>query len=250
MNKPRTMLLAFAFLLLARPVFPSSLSFTGSLAGPTTPFELTFYLSAPSSVAIQTWSFGGGTNAAGHLIGAGGFDPMVSLFSGPAATASIITLYGDPAADADTLSSANSFVGNCPPAGTVTIGTGTGSDVCGDDFLYLPTLGAGVYTLVLTDANYVPLAVNPGPNGGSSLLSDGFTDLTGGVFQTCNQTSDGYFCITPTSNYAVDIVAPNGKLSTTPEPASLALLASGLLALAPRCRRRQRKAAASRPHST
>jgi hypothetical protein len=240
MTKSRVILLAFAFLLFTRPALADSLSFTGSLAGPTTPFEVSFFLTAPSNVAIQTWSFGGGTNAAGQLISAGGFDPMVSLFSGPKGAASIVTLNGDPAADADTLSSANSFVANCPPAGTVTIGTGAGSDVCGDDFLYIPTLAAGAYTLVLTDANYIPLAVNPGPGGGSTLLSDGFTDFTGGVFQTCNTTLDGTTtCITPTSHFAMDIVAPNGKLSNTPEPASLALLASGLLALAPLYRRRR-----------
>jgi hypothetical protein len=66
--------------------------------------------------------------------------------------------------------------------------------------------------LNLTDANYVPLAVNPGPAGGSTLLSDGFTDFTGGVFQTCNSTTDGTFCITPTSNFAVDIVDQTGAV--------------------------------------
>jgi hypothetical protein len=240
-------LLVFIILLFACPAFPNSLSFTGGLAGPSTPFETTFYLAGNSNVIIQSWSFGGGTNAAGQAISPGGFDPMVSLFSGPEGTASIITRNGDPAADADTLISADSFVGNCPPAGTVTIGTGVGSTVCGDDFLNITTLSAGVYTLVLTDANYTPLAVNPGPGGGSTLLSDGFTDFTGGVFQTCNTTSDGTFCITPSAGFAVDIVATSGGLSSTPEPASLALLGSGLLALAPLCRRRQRKAAASRP---
>jgi hypothetical protein len=97
---------------------------------------------------------------------------------------------------------------------------------------------------VLSDANYIPFAVNPGPPD-STLLSDGFADLTGGVFQTCNMTSDGTFCITPTGNFAVDIVEQSGSDltgvhadivhhsadSAVPEPASAALALICLAAL-------------------
>src|ERR1017187_4495706 len=89
-------------------------SFTGTLATPESVFEQVFTLSAPANLEIQTWSFGGGTNAAGTPILAGGFDPLVALFSGPLATATIYLTGGNPAGDADTLSS---FTGNCPPAG-------------------------------------------------------------------------------------------------------------------------------------
>jgi len=210
----------------------SFLSYTGDLADPESVFTTTFTLTATANINIATWGFGGGTNAAGAAISAGGFDPMVSLFSGPAATASIVTVSGSPVANADTLFNPPfSFVGNCPPAGLVTIGTGSGASVCGDDLLSITGLPAGVYTLVLTDANYVPFAVNPGPPS-STLLSDGFSDLTGGVFQTCNTTSDGTFCITPTSNFAVDIVDLSGSgLATVPEPQSLEFVGIGLAAL-------------------
>jgi len=208
------------------------LSATGSLSTPEDFFEQVFSLSAISNIEIQTWGFGGGSNAAGTVIPAGGFDPFVALFFGPAATASIFMSGGNPAADADTL---GGFTGNCPPAGMVTIGTGAGNSVCGDDALSLTAVPAGTYTLVLSDANYIPYAVNPGPPA-STLLSDGFSDLAGGVFQTCNATSDGTFCITPTANFAVDIVDQSGagltaQGSDVPEPAAAALTLIGLGAL-------------------
>ena len=217
----------------------SFLSYTGNLANPEDVFETSFSISATSNIEVLTWSFGGGTNRAGTVIAPGGFDPLVALFSGPIATASIVTIAGSPAADGDTLSNPPiSYVGNCPPAGMVTIGTGTGNVVCGDDRMQILGLAAGTYTLVLTDANYVPYAVNPGPPI-STLLSDGFADFTGGVFQTCNTTGDGTFCITPSSAFAVDIVDLScsvdhpgcSGLSTTPEPMSSALLGLGLAAL-------------------
>ena len=195
-----------------------SLSFTGALSSPEGVFETTFNLTAPSTVTFQTWSFGGGTNALGQAIPAGGFDPLIALFNGPVATA---TMYvdgsGNPLADADNLLNPPwSFVGNCPPAGTVAIGT---DHDCGDDLMQA-VLGAGTYTLVLTDANYIPQAVYD--NG---ALAEGFVDLTSGVFQTCDPVSNA--CITPTANYAVDIVS--AQLTTTAlEPSTLPLLCVGL----------------------
>jgi hypothetical protein len=204
-----------------------SLSYTGASATSEDYFEQAFTLSAPSTIEIQTWGFGGGTNAAGVVIPAGGFDPLVALFSGPPAAASIFMSGGNPAADADTL---GDYVGNCPPAAMLTIGTGAGSVICGDDALTVLGVPAGVYTLALSDAAYIPFAVNPGPPI-SSLLSDGFADFTGGVFQTCNTTSDGTTCITPSANFAVDIVDQTGVgLNQVPEPAA-ALTLIGLAAL-------------------
>ena len=206
-----------------------SLSFTGTLPTPEDTFTQTFSIGVTQNVDIVTWGFGGGTNAAGALIAGGGFDPLIALYSGDLSTATIVTVSGNPAAGADTLSS---FVANCPPAGTVTIGTGIGNSVCGDVLLEVDNLAAGTYTLLLSDANYVPFSVNPGPPS-SSLLSDGFADFTGGVFQTCNTTSDGTFCINPTGNFAVDIVgsASTGG-PTLPEPGGWALMATGLAAMA------------------
>jgi len=200
-----------------------SLSSTGTLGTPESVFEETFTLTAADTVTFQTWGFGGGRNAAGQEISAGGFDPLIALYSGPAATA---TMYadgsGNPLADADNLLNPPwSFVGNCPPAGTVAIGT---NQDCGDDFMQV-ALTAGTYTLLLSDANYIPNSIYD--NG---TLSEGFTDFTAGVFQTCDASVNA--CITPNGNYAVDILSSNADLTSTPEPSALCLLGVGLAALA------------------
>jgi hypothetical protein len=195
-----------------------SLSFTGTLDSPESAFETTFTLTAPDTVTFETWGFGGGTNAAGQGIPAGGFDPLIALFNGSGPTATIVTDgSGNPLADADNLFNPPwSFVGNCPTAGTVAIGV---DNDCGDDYMQAGLL-AGTYTLLLSDANFTPNAVYD--NG---ALSEGFTDLTGGVFQTCD--TDGS-CITPNGNYAVDIVSTQNDLITnTPEPGALSLLGMG-----------------------
>jgi hypothetical protein len=203
------------------PVFASgsALSFTGTLATPDGVFETTFTTPSSGTVTVQTWGFGGGTNAAGQSIPSGGFDSLIALFSGPVATAAMYTDgSGNPLADADNLLNPPwSFVGNCPPAGLVAIGA---NNDCGDDFMQV-LLAPGTYTLVLTDANNIPNAIYD--NG---ALSEGFTDLTAGVFQTCDPVSNA--CIAPNGNYAVDITSTSGF---TPEPAALWLMAAGLAAL-------------------
>jgi hypothetical protein len=208
-------LFAFACSSYAAPI---ALSLTGSLSTSESVFEATFTLTGLSSLRFQTWSFGGGTNAGGTAIAPGGFDLLIALFQGAGDSAMIVSQSGNPLADADTL---NPFQGNCPPAGTVTIGAGTGSSVCGDDLMIASNLLPGIYTLVLTDANYIPLAVDPGPPS-ATTLSDGFTDFSGGVFQTCNVPSGGLACISPGNQFAVDIVSLTGPPPTlVPEPATL-----------------------------
>jgi hypothetical protein len=200
----------------------AGLFYTGTLATPESVFETSFTLSSSETITFQTWGFGGGTNGAGSVIPAGGFDPLISLFNGTVPTA---TMYvdgsGNPLADADNLVNAPwSYVGNCPPAGTVAIGA---DQDCGDDFIQL-ILPIGTYTLVLTDANYIPAAVYD--NG---ALSEGFVDFTNGVFQTCDPVSNA--CITPNGNYAVDISSRNADLAA-PEPSAVSLLGAGLALLA------------------
>lgn len=214
------LLLAVCVLSATAGASTSYLSYTGTLATPETAVELAFTLTTASIVTFQTWGFGGGTNAAGQGIAAGGFDPLISLFAGFGPNIDIMTDgVGDPLADADNLLNPPwSFVGNCPPAGTVSIG---GNQDCGDDYMQT-SLAAGTYTLVLTDANYIPLAVYDNGN-----LNEGFSDLTGGVFQTCDPNNN--VCITPNGNYAVDIVSSG---LAVPEPATLPLLGVCLAAVA------------------
>ena len=197
-------------------------SFQGTLPDPTFTVQQTFTIGTTSNVTVQTWGFGGGVNAAGNTIAPGGFDALIALFNGMGNSATIVLdALGNEAAGADNLVGNVLGVANCPPAGTVVIG---GSPVCGDVKFTAFGLAAGTYTVLLSDANYVPQAVNPGPPF-ASTIGDGFADLTGGVFQTCTDASD---CITPNGNYAFDILAT--PASQVPEPGTLALVGGGLIA--------------------
>ena len=217
----RVSALCFVVALFASFAAADTVSLTGNLPSANTDFQYVFTLTTSSSVTVKTWGFGGGVNAAGTAISSGGFDPLVALFSGSGSGASIgLDAFGNEAAGADNLAGGVLGVANCPPAGTVPIG---GQNVCGDVKFTVTGLAAGTYTLLLTDANYVPYAVNPGPPG-ASTIGDGFDDLTGGVFQTCTDENN---CITPKSHYAVDISAPG---LMTPEPGTLVLLGTGVIA--------------------
>ena len=115
--------------LATQPAWADLFSNTGILGTPTGVVLEEFTLPGASLVTIQTYGFGGGTNAAGTVIAPGGFDPLIALFSGDATSATILTDGGgNPIVSADNLTL---FSPGCPPAGLVTVGTVTG--VCGDD---------------------------------------------------------------------------------------------------------------------
>ena len=110
-------------------------SFTGSLnpANANDVFLVKFSLSAPATVKVQSWGYGGssnapgGTNAAGTVIAAGGLDPYISLFSGSGINATFLASNDD---------------GLCPPGTPV-------STFCLDPTLTV-NLPAGSYTLALS----------------------------------------------------------------------------------------------------
>jgi hypothetical protein len=207
-------------------VADTTTSYTGSLASSSDVYLLVFDVTGATSetVTVQTWSFGGGVNAAGNTIAAGGFDPFVAIFDGTGPAATIATdAMANPFGTSDALSNYGSFMG-CPPAQMANIG----GPLCGDVTMSL-LLGPGAYTLVLSDAVNDANAVFD--NG---TLGEGFTDLTGGVFETCNTNdSSNTTCVNDTSNFALDLTATSGGGTTpTPEPSSLVLLAAGFLAVA------------------
>jgi len=56
-------------------------SYTGTFATDNDVLSFDFVVGSTSDVTLRTWSYAGGTNAAGQLIAAGGFDPILSLYS-------------------------------------------------------------------------------------------------------------------------------------------------------------------------
>jgi hypothetical protein len=211
-----------------------TISYTGTLASSIdTSTQITVTLASAGTLDLQTFGFGGGTNAASAVIPAGGFDPFVGVFAGTGDSAVFID------GTSDVLSN---YTANCPPAATVNIG---GGDVCGDVTMTL-SLAAGTYTVLLTDALYYPAAVSE-TNG---LLGDGFIDWTPqdaqgptGAFQTCNTVGATTTCITPTANWALDITTPDttgsGGSESVPEPGGLWVCGTGLIVLGSVSRRQR-----------
>ena len=65
----------------AASAVPTNFSFTGNLDGDNAYQTFAFSVAADSNVTMRTWSWAGGTNAAGQSIAAGGFDPILSVFN-------------------------------------------------------------------------------------------------------------------------------------------------------------------------
>ena len=190
-----------------------TVSYTGTLANPEDTFEATVTLTSASNITLQTYGFGGGTNAAGTTIAAGGFDPFVGLFSGT----------GDGAVFVDGTSDIlTNYTPGCPPAGTVTIGSIPGQ--CGDVTMSFGGLAAGTYTVLLSDAAYLPAAVFET----SGTLGDGFIDLTGGAFQTCVDENN---CNNDTADWALDVTT-GPPAPPVPEPSSVELAGIGMVFVA------------------
>lgn len=200
----------------------STISYIGTLASPDDASTvITVTLASGGTLGLQTYGFGGGTNAASEVIPAGGFDPFVGVFAGTGSGATFI----DGTSDA-----LSNYSPGCPPAGMVNIG----GLVCGDVTLS-ETLAAGTYTILLTGGEYIPNAVFET----AGTLGDGFTDFTGGAFQTCNTTGSGTECVTPTANWALDITTP-GSTTTTPEPGGGGAIGLALIAWSVAWRWRER----------
>jgi hypothetical protein len=195
----------------------STQSYTGTLANSDSVFQTTVKIGPGDDVVLQSFGFGGGTNAGGAAISAGGTAPEVAVFdsSGEIVTDGIGNPYGTSIA----LANYPTFMGcSLAEAAAPVIG---GTPQCGDVTMTLDDLVSGTYTIVLSDSLYIANAIFDNGN-----LSEGFTDLTGGQF--CNLEINGVACPNTSGNYALDVTTITPTVAT-PEPGSLLLLGSGLL---------------------
>lgn len=71
-----------AMVLGSAPADAANFSFTGNLANSNDNQSFFFTANGASTVNLRSYSYAGGTNAAGTVIAAGGFDPILSLFDG------------------------------------------------------------------------------------------------------------------------------------------------------------------------
>lgn len=71
---------AAASLSFAAPASATDFSYTGSLSDPNDVLMFNFTVGSPSTITLRSYSYAGGTNAAGTLVAGGGFDPILTLF--------------------------------------------------------------------------------------------------------------------------------------------------------------------------
>jgi hypothetical protein len=195
----------------------STQSYTGTLANSDSVFQTTVKIGPGDDVVLQSFGFGGGTNAGGAAISAGGTAPEVAVFD---SSGEIVTDgMGNPYGTSIALANYPTFMGcSLAEAAAPVIG---GTPQCGDVTMTLDDLVSGTYTIVLSDSLYIANAIFDNGN-----LSEGFTDLTGGQF--CNLEINGVACPNTSGNYALDVTTITPTVAT-PEPGSLLLLGSGLL---------------------
>jgi PEP-CTERM motif-containing protein len=187
-------------------------SFTGSFVQDDNVQLFNFAVASSSTVTLRTWSYAGGTNAAGADIARGGFDPILALFDGAG-------VFIDENDDG--------------PSGTVA------TDLSGAAFdTYLSVvLDAGAYTVSVTQ--YDNFATGPNLANGFDRAGDGnFTAAFGcGAPQFCDLSGSSAYSQRD-GHWAFDILNVNTAL-VVPEPETYALLLAGLGLLGFAARRRK-----------
>ncbi|HVW86516.1 MAG TPA: DVUA0089 family protein [Bryobacteraceae bacterium] len=186
------------------PARSASFSFGGQFVSDSDVRLFAFTLSAPGTITLKTWSYGGGMDAAGQTISNGGFATDLALYSG---SGTLIDFTDS---------------GSCPPQNP-----DPGTGLCGDSLLQAVNSPAGQYIVAVTEFFNIP----NGLTLSAGFLEDGQGNFTGPLL--CG-TPGGFMdigCNTRNPNFTLDIVGAEAA-SAIPEPASLLMTGSGLILLA------------------
>jgi hypothetical protein len=214
----RTAFAAVIAALLATPVFSSSFSFAGYFSHDNDVQMFTFSLFSDATVTLQTLGYGGsadlpgGTNAAGQVITAGGFESVLQVYNAPSGVAvgGPIQPGPDPGCSPRT-----------PDPGRF--------NFCQDAYTQI-FLTAGDYLLSLTQSANDPLG----------NLSDGFFYVDSIPDPNFNSGFVGTLGLQGTNAWNLDILFVD--TAEAPEPASALLAAAGLILAGIGARRRRFRA--------
>jgi hypothetical protein len=179
-------------------------SFTGVFANDNDVQLFNFALSSSATITLQTFGYGGGTNAALQTILPGGFEPVLQVYASPSGIAQ-----GGPL-----------LPGNDNPPCTPRNPDPNRLDSCLDVYGQL-SLGAGDYVLALTQHANVSLGD----------LSDGFFYVDVVNDPNFNNSFHGDSGLPGDGHWALDILGVDSAspVGAVPEPSTAALTAIAVL---------------------
>jgi len=200
----KTIAAALTLGLAATAASAANFSFSGNFEHDNDVQLFSFTVSALTSVSLRSWSYAGGTNAAGTEIASGGFDPVLNLFD-----------------------ATGQQLGKQDDAECSLVAADPTSEQCWDTF-YITELAAGTYTASLQQ--YKNFAIG-------SNLADGFA-MDGVAHQNFRNGFVDYAGYKRDAHWAFDILNVDSAVQVA-EPESLALVGLGLFAMVALRRRRQ-----------
>lgn len=192
----------------------ANVSFTGMFTQDDNVQLFNFSLGAAATVSIRTLSYAGGTNAAGSVIPAGGFDPSLTLFS---TIGALITQNDDGLGAVDdprTFAAYDALISRALQPGMYTVSLAQSGNFARGPGLSNGFLraGQGNYT---SGASFDP----------SCAGATRFCDVSG--FSPANQRT-GFFAVDFLNVDRASLGAAGGGVAVVPVPAALPLLAAGL----------------------